>query len=784
MTRWLQFLETQGTRAGRWFEDRMSSFHFDAFLRSRKMKVIIMMIVLGLLQTTQPGLAGEMPQPLTEISINDFSRDRALFDSGQAVGRNAAQVPLSGAATPGEVIELRLISDAAGPGSWEPVATAAPDGVWNAVLDLPRDPSWLRVEVRNASEPTTRAVTANRFGIGHVIAIWGQSEIVRLRSTVFDTLTPEPLLDDDAIQMMWSDGGPVVKHLSNSDPHSSALAAMANVFLEERPGEKFAVVLHARSGTGFAALVDDSNPDRDWSEDAALHAFATADGQHVGLPAVSWFAAPGALGADYDDALFPLFTGKTIDGQSVSFPATLSYGNGGSIQADHWFGELYDPAQTRWVAYGPHRFDIAQDMQSAQVIAGGATDDRLSHKQDARLAWREMVANPHAAGAFLQMGPEPLTYLNGVTDGAGGWMDFAHPAGNDDDGAPHLARLTAHAILQASGLTGWATPSFDQAEWQPDGSYVEIWSSAGPVTTIRKARSEPALDDSFGHWTEVLGWQINGAPAERAEIVAGRVRLYPNEPAFNAQDIINYGEGGATGMIKFPQDYEARTYKDIPIVDVGAARIDGIALRPLPDAAVLQNTLIATDAEYSLGPTGPYFYDTAAVGAGFSQLQFRMNLSVDLSQSGARTLLAMSGNFIRLEILPSGTMRMRVRDSGGVVHLNNVGSVSNAVTAGVDVSIVGAIDLQAGTAQLWVDDQPVLTRSFASASPTFPSNRRLSVFATSSGTAQVVADVRAVRLWGEVSGDVTDPLGAPYKEIIGTAGVVNGDPWKRGDDAS
>ncbi len=748
------------------------------------MKVIVMMIVLGLVQATQTTLAGEIPQPLTQISINDFSRDRVLFDSGHAVGRNSARIPLSGTATPGEIIELRVVSDTGGPGLWEAVATAAPDGMWDTVLELPRDPSWLRAEVRNASEPATRAATSNRFGIGHVIAIWGQSEIVRLRSTVFDTLTPEPLLSDDAVQMMWSDGGPVVRHLNDGDPHSSAMAAMANVLIEERPGEKFAVLLHARSGTGFAALVDDSNPDRDWAEDAALHEFATADGQQVGMPAVSWFAAPGALGSNYDDALFPLFTGKTIDGQSVSFPATLSYGNGASIQADHWFGELYDPTQTRWIAYGPHRFDIAQDMQSATVRADGQTDARLMQKQDARLAWREMVANPHAAGLFLPMGPEPLTYLNGVADGAGGWTDFAHPAGNDDDGAPQLARLTAHAILQASGLSSWTPPSFDQAEWQPDGSYVEIWSSAGPVTTIRKARGEPALDGSYPHWTEVLGWQINGQPAERAEIVAGRVRLYPNEPVFNAQDIINYGEGGATGMIKFPQDYEARTYKDLPIVDIGAARIDGIALRPLPDPAVLQNTLVATDSEFALGLTGPYFYDPFAIGAGFSQLQFRMNLSVDLSHSGARTLLALSGNFIRLEVLPSGTMRMLVRDSGGVVHLNNVGSVSNAVTAGVDVSIVGAIDLQAGTAQLWVGEQNVLTRSFTSTSPTFPSNRRLSVFAISSGSAQVVADVRAVRIWSEVSGDVSDPAATPYKEIIGTAAVVNADPWKQGDDAS
>ena len=119
------------------------------------------------------------------------------------------------------------------------------------------------------------------------------------------------------------------------------------------------------------------------------------------------------------------------------------------------------------------------------------------------------------------------------------------------------------------------------------------------MTTTRIARGEPALDDSYPHWTEVFGWQINGRPAERAEISSGRVRVYPSDSSFTSTDIINFGEGGATGMIKFPQDYYAQTYKDLPIVDLGVAGIEGIPLRPLPDAAILANTLAPTDAVFS-----------------------------------------------------------------------------------------------------------------------------------------------------------------------------------------
>jgi len=101
---------------------------------------------------------------------------------------------------------------------------------------VPRQANWLRVEARIKSEPVTRASTPNRFGVGHVIALWGQSEVVRIRSTVYDQAPPEPLLSDESVQAMWFEGGPVVKHLSSADPHTAALAAMANVFMAERRG--------------------------------------------------------------------------------------------------------------------------------------------------------------------------------------------------------------------------------------------------------------------------------------------------------------------------------------------------------------------------------------------------------------------------------------------------------------------------------------------------------------------------------------------------------------------
>lgn len=743
-----------------------------------------MMTMLGLPLAAISNPDGEVFTPLTEISIADFSRDRTLFDSGAAFGRSETEVRVSGTGTPGEVVEGRVRPDGGAPADWAPFGIIGGDGSWSHSLTAARSSDWLRIEVRVQSEPVTRAMTANRFGVGHVIALWGQSEVVRICSEFHDPGGAEPLLDENAVQAMWFEDAPVLKHLTTIDPHTAALAAMANTFIAERPGDKFALVFQAKAGTGFRDLVDDAATARSWEDDAAIHAFATADGQHVGMPSVSWFATPGVFAADYEEALFPLFTGKTVAGDPVSFPATITYGAGNSYQADHWFGELYDPAHTKWVAFGPHRFDIDGDMQNATVRLDGSTQSNLLNKQHARESWRSMVANSNADGLFLPLGLEPLTYQNGKSDGAGGWTDISHPSADNPDGAQLFGRLMAHAILQAPGLKTWQVPVFDQAEWEPSGAYVEVWSTAGPVTTSRIARGLAPLGSDQPHWTDVFGWQINGQPAERAEIVAGRVRIYPNAALFASTDVIRFGEGGATGMIKFPEDHLAGTHLNLPIVDLGLAGIDGVPVRPLPDEAVLSNTVTAPSGGFVTSATGPYFYDVATFGEGVSQLFFQFDLTPMVPSSGTTMLMTSTGNYLRLEILPNGKLRLRVRDTGGVVVVDYAQTSSGTVIDGVYADIRLSIDLAAGYARIWVNGGLVLDSVFTSTTPTLPTNRQLQLLATASGANQVQADVMRLAVWKDATPDGILPASGPYKDLPGPASVVNADPWKRGDDAT
>lgn len=726
------------------------------------------------------------PPPTGSVSVADFSRDRTLFDSGAAFGLDVADVPLAGTATPGQTVQARALSlDDGGASStaWTDIGVADGAGNWSGTIAVGRSASWFRAEVRLKSAVSVTAQTANRFGVGHVIAIWGQSEPDRILSVFHDNTIPPPVADPEAVQILQgAAGNPTVSHISDSQPLTAAAAAMAGSLIAARPGEKFAIVFQTVPGTDPRQLVDDGDPARSWAADRALHDFATADGQHVGIAAMSWFASPGNLGAAYGEALFPLFAGKTVTGAPVAFPADITH-SAGSYHADHWFGELYDYTRTKWVAYGPHRFDIDGDHDDATHYAGGAVDARQSNSEAARTSWRSMLALPDAT-MFLPLGLEPTTYVNGRDDGAGGWTDAAHPAGDTPDGAQLWARLTAHAILQAAGLESWQVPQFDNAYWEPSGAWVEVWSSAGPITTTRLKRGEPPLGTTFPHWTEVMGFQINGQPARNTQIVGGRVRIHPNSGSFSYADAIQFGEGGATGALKFPEDLIAGTWKNLPIVDLGLPDLDGVPLRPLADPAVLANTLPAGAPSFATGASGPYFYDPANLPAGTSAITYAGRFRFASLPGNSAILFAQASTGFDVELMNTGHLRLTIEDGTGAKMLSGE-IVTTGLVTGVWHEIVVSADQLAQIARVNIEGVTVATLPFtASGNGQFQTVRRLSFLARNNGTLQFEGEVEHLRAWFEVTADGSQPVTPPYKEITGPAALANADPWKLGADAT
>lgn len=321
------------------------------------------MISLSSISLTEArGAGGSVPPlPTRTVTLAAFSADRVVFDSGAAIGQSQADVPLSGTGTAGDVVQARAVSlddGGAATTAWTDVATVDAGGAWSGNITAQRAASWFAAEVRLKSQPGVVAQGAARFGVGHVIAIWGQSGPDRILSTFHDHTPPPAVADPEAVQILHGAAAtPQRDFIADAQPLTAATAAMAATLIASRPGEKFAVIFHTVPGTDPRALVNDADVSRNWAADRALHDFATADGQHVGLAAMAWFASPGNLGKDYGEALFPLFSAHRTDGTPVSFPATISYGSGQSYLADHWFGEFYDYSRTRWVPYDPPRYD-------------------------------------------------------------------------------------------------------------------------------------------------------------------------------------------------------------------------------------------------------------------------------------------------------------------------------------------------------------------------------------------------------------------------------------------
>ena len=723
--------------------------------------------------------------PQTEITINSFSADKVLFDSGFAFSRNVAGVPISGTATPGETIQARAVSvddGGATTTAWSNIATADVSGDWSGEINVPRSSSWFVPSARIASEVSTFADGANRFGVGHVIAIWGQSEPDRILNTFTDAVSAPIISDDDAVQVIYGAAStPTRHHVTNAAPLTSALAAFTHTLQSTRSGDKFAVIFQTVPGTDPRELVNDGNPGRSWSSDKALHDFATADGQNVGIAAMSWFASPGSLGSNYGQAMFPLFSGMTTAGVPVSFPATITYGSGLTYHADHWFGELYDYANTAWVPYGPHRFDIDADLQDATHYVGGAIQSNLTSKQAARQSWRSMLLLPDAT-MFLPLTVEPLTYVNGVDDGAGGWTDFAHPAGNTIDGCQAFARLTAAAILQSAGFTNWSPPQFDNCFWEPTGSYVEVWSSEGDIITTRLARDgEEALPATYPHWTEVTGFQINGQPAQNASIVAGKVRLTKNGGGnFTYTDVLTFGEGGATGNLKFPEDYTNNLWKNLPIVNVGVAGLNGIPVSAMPSSIILANDLPSSIPSFTtIVSPSTYFVSPSGQTLNNSQFTLLIDATSITTPATSANLLLPSGGRIALSIIaPSRAIRLTLKDSANTSLLTNVSYA--AIPTGA-VKIVLSVNLVARTAKIWVNGTLWANETLAANTGLIDtSNRALGLLASNAGAGPTAGTWNRIAVWTKETTDGSDPSTGLIHNITGPAAVANADAWKVG----
>ncbi|WP_424991089.1 hypothetical protein [Fluviibacterium sp. S390] len=756
-----------------------------------------------------PMSSAPSPGPAATASIAEFSRDLTLFDSGAARGGNSADIPLSGStdAPDGARIMAEILRADTGAVLYpaQPVATAAGGSWTGAYPGAARSTHWLRPRVWVEGHASAKASTTSRFGVGHIVGLIGQSEDARMFADNFSQTAPLAVTDDSAVQVIrQQEGGtkpwPItIEPVTAANPVTASVAALADVLIRNAPGEKFLILDLAHSGTSRGNLANDSDFSRDWVDFAAIVAQARADGSDLGLVLDTWTAADSAAADMFRQRFYPFYAGITAAG--------ADYTLGTAHQArtfDHVLWDLsaaggrgiFDAARTPLLMFGPHRFEVGQDMRDAVTRADGSPDP-IANKQDTRLSIRNMLDDAALAPILAPRGkgPEILLYQNGYravsatdntpSDTGTHWDDASHPAAMTDDGLPARARHVAVTALHGLGLAPIEVPRFNRAYWEPSGAWVELWfedasGATPPVTTTRAARGLPAMPTTYPHRTEVLGFEINGIPAENATLAGGRVRIAPNGGGlFTFADSVQFGRGGASGVLKWPEDKFDGDWMNLPMVDLGLAGVEGVALEPLPLATEIANTLPAP-ATFTTTGAGPYFNDPGNLGAnpGLLTMAARLRFAPGAGNGG---IFAQSGGGMEVTRLASNSaLRINLDDSSGAALLTSH-QPGLSIPENVWVTLLLAIDLPGQTLTLWKDGVETQVALPANTGQLVPGRFLTFLNRNGNGGYQFLGEVEYLRVWkGLASVDANEPATPPSAEITGPDSALVGHPWRKG----
>lgn len=651
-------------------------------------------------------------------------RDMAVFDSGGAGDFAGAVVPLAGTtdAPNASTIQTRIVRADTGAvvSDWADTAFAD-QGTWSGTYPTPivANTNWLQVEARvKGSAGVARA--ANRFAAGHVVSMWGQSEIARsyLKSSYDQSTTPVlNAASDNDVQFIHRNvnddaGDFILQHTfitaAGTATQTAALSAAADTLHALAPGQKFAVVLQTVSGTGLTATVNDNLTDRYFARDKALHDYAF-EGQGIGkgaLVAMDWWSAPRSAGANYDDQVIAMFFGTDLDGNTLG-ATPFSHGD---ATFDHTLKELYgDYARFRVAFFPPNRVDrMAAGMVNSLEDGNGDTITTLLNGERSRRLARGFPDLPFVQSVWLPDLIPAMTFENGFYDSdQGSYEDMLHPNYKGADGLQRYMRTLAHGWVEGLGLRARTEqPVFNNADWDFDNDQVTLWYTDAqgaevPITTLRNMNAEAWPSATQPHHTEVMGFEfadiadlsnVNGVSFYRARVTAqnavlsgGRVVVTIPDltasglPAANAGSTrILFGGGYGAGVLDEQADRARELWKDYPVIalDRGDGVIGDVGLLPYPepeDLAPVYNQISAlsqwvSDVSNWTTETGTAIAQPDGAGTNRYMMAGGSRISLDLD---AVLSVADYGATIQVQFHSANIQRVQVRattnasDSGG-----------------------------------------------------------------------------------------------------------------------
>lgn len=567
-------------------------------------------------------------------TLNDFQRDRAMFGAGNAAGLNAAPVPLSGGSdTPNSVIDARAVLDSddttvvAFKGN---IAVADGAGQWSGSLSIPKTPfDWCHIEVRADGGEWQRAPLETRCAAASLVVALGQSEFNRGGTVGFNGgLVIPAITDPDAVQFtkdpQWNSED--LAHVyceDGNDLMTPAMAAYANEWAANCPGEKVMCMLATQSGSHPDWHLDDDDTRAVWSHYNGIVALGTMDGAAIiDIQHWHWNAANRSWADSHMLEVFRRTWGIDLAGNPDPVGTN-----------EHKFEDFpgVDWTRTRLAVGRPHRFESNDDTINQAHIS-------IINDWDA----------PGGAGRVLPPTFAPIAYRNAIGD-------FAHPDHQSFDGLPLLFRYLAVMDQIALGLLDVDLPALDTADWHTD--YVDLSSSAGAITTNRINRFKSPPDAvAYPWWVPVADLHVNGVDADNVSIAGGAIRVEPNSGVFNHLSYINFVTGAGSGLrdgVTGDENIEAEFWEDLPVVDIGVPSGLLIPVLPIPNQEDIATTLaggVPMFGRVSDGTTHTKFESINAydLGPGKSAFTARFSarfVAADINQSSWAYLDTDAGRF-------------------------------------------------------------------------------------------------------------------------------------------
>lgn len=163
-------------------------------------------------------------------------------------------------------------------------------------------------------------------------------------------------------------------------------------------------------------------------------------------------------------------------------------------------------------------------------------------------------------------GGTPISPVSGATVACNVIESIGHEQGRwiantDVTFAPNWDATPKSGVRDFAEITPPSKAKVIPADWTMFDDFVS--SLRGDF-----ADAQRSLFGSAPHWTDVVGFQVDGQPAGHVEITnVGSVRVYANAGAS-----ITFGDGGASGFLTVDRDAFAALWDDYPIVDL----VDGL----------------------------------------------------------------------------------------------------------------------------------------------------------------------------------------------------------------